>query len=385
MGPRWWTLGPAQHVEDRLFKALAVLRAVVTVNMVGLNLWRAENFVHPAAAITAVLGLVGWSVVVTWAYASRERRRPAWFIADLLIALAGLAVTIYLKGPDFNASLPGYWAMTPIMAWAVHWRWQGGLFAGTWVASVDLAIRSDIDQTNYGNAFLLLIAGPIVGYMCAELQRSAVERDAAERTAAVAAERARLARAVHDGVLQVLALVQRKGAELGGEFAELGRMAGDQESALRTLIRQQDLVGPEGVGDERDTDLAVALEALASAGGPPIEVVTPGAPVWCRPQVAEEIVAAVTECVANVVRHVGQDAPSWVLLEELEDRVVVTVRDEGGGIPDGRLAAAAAEGRLGVAGSIVERIRDLGGETALSTGTFGTEWELSVPTRKTGP
>ena len=51
------------------------------------------------------------------------------------------------------------------------------------------------------------------------------------------AERARLARAVHDGVLQVLTLVQRRGTELGGEAAELGRLAGEQEAALRALVQ----------------------------------------------------------------------------------------------------------------------------------------------------
>ena len=66
------------------------------------------------------------------------------------------------------------------------------------------------------------------------------------RASVADAERARLARAVHDGVLQVLALIQRRGRELGGESAELGRMAGEQESALRALIRQQDsLVGAD--------------------------------------------------------------------------------------------------------------------------------------------
>ena len=68
----------------------------------------------------------------------------------------------------------------------------------------------------------------------------AAERDGRERAAAAAAERARLARAVHDGVLQVLAAGPAPRRELGGEAAELGRLAGEQESALRSLIRQQD-------------------------------------------------------------------------------------------------------------------------------------------------
>ena len=36
-----------------------------------------------------------------------------------------------------------------------------------------------------------------------------------------------------------------------------------------------------------------------------------------------------------------------MLLEELDDRWVVSVRDDGPGIPEGRLEESAAEGRLG--------------------------------------
>ena len=45
--------------------------------------------------------------------------------------------------------------------------------------------------------------------------------------------------------------------------------------------------------------------------------------------------------------------------------------------------AAAAEGRLGVSESIRGRIADLGGTATLTTGSFGTEWELVVPRRLT--
>jgi len=68
-----------------------------------------------------------------------------------------------------------------------------------------------------------------------------------------------------------------------------------------------------------------------------------------------------------------------VLLEELGNDVVVSVRDEGPGIPDGRLDSAVAEGRLGVSDSIRGRMRDLGGTAELVTGASGTEWELTLP------
>ncbi len=77
--------------------------------------------------------------------------------------------------------------------------------------------------------------------------------------------------------------------------------------------------------------------------------------------------------------HVGADAPSWVLLEAFPDRVELSVRDEGPGIAEGRLAEAEREGRLGVTESIRGRIADLGGTALLTTGSTGSEWEFSVP------
>src|SRR3712207_7552395 len=60
---------------------------------------------------------------------------------------------------------------------------------------------------------------------------------------------------------------------------------------------------------------------------------------------------SVNECLLNVTRHVGPDAPAWVALEDLGDRIVVSVRDDGPGITEGRLEEARREGRLGVSRS----------------------------------
>jgi signal transduction histidine kinase len=284
-----------------------------------------------------------------------------------------LLATPVVKGEGFNASLPGFWVMGALIAWSIHWRLPGGLVAGAVLATTDLLVRGDVGQSDYGNAFLLVIGGPIIGYMCGSLQRMATERDAAERTAATAAERARLARVVHDGVLQVLALVQRRGRELGGEAAELGDLAGEQERRLRGLIRAQDHLAPVADGT---VDLVGALTGLERAG---VTVSTPGVPVELPAPTVHELVAAVRACLDNVRSHVGEDAPAWVLLQAFPDRLELSVRDDGPGIPAGRLEEAAAQGRLGVTESIRGRIAELGGTADLATGTFGTEWEFVVP------
>lgn len=367
----------AVAVEDRLFRALAVLRLVVLANAVVLTVVRSGDVERPAAAGASLAAMTLWTGVAVWAYAEARRRTPVLLVADLALAVALLLATPWVMTGDAG-SLPGFWVIGPLVAWAIHYRWAGGLVAGALLAAADLA-RQDVDRSDYGNAFLLVIGGAILGFMCQSLQEMATERDQAERAAAVAAERARLARAVHDGVLQVLALVQRRGRELGGEAAELGRLAGEQEGELRRLIRAQDAVVDTGdTGDTGDTvDLAAALAALEGRAG--VTVSIPGTPVELSADTARELVAAAQACLDNVARHVGQGAPAWVLLQAFPDRVEVSVRDAGPGIPAGRLEAAVADGRLGVAESIRGRIADLGGTAELVTGSFGTEWELVVP------
>jgi len=352
------------------------VRVVVTINMVGLNAYRRDNFDHPTAGLVIVLLLVAWTAAAIWLYHDRARRTSVLLVADLAIAVAAMAATPVVKGADFNATIPGYWVMGALLAWAIHWHWKGGLVASVALSATDLLPRSVVDQGNYGNVFLVLIGGPIVGYMCESLQRMARERDAAEHAAAAAEERTRLARAVHDGVLQVLTMTQRRGAAAGGEWAELGRLAGEQERSIRSLIRQQDTV-PTAAGGQ--VDLAGALEAMATAHPVRVEVATPGGAVLVDERVATETVAAVRACLDNVLAHVGPQGHAWVLAQASRDAVTISVRDDGPGVEPGRLERAAADGRLGVVSSIRGRIEDLGGTAVVESGDWGTEWELSVP------
>ncbi len=363
-------------VETTMFRALAVLRVVVLVNTFIVTLLKWDDLARPLITGLALAWMAGWTAFVTWAYDEPRRRRAPLLVSDLVVGVVLVLLTPAVQGDASGIStLPSFWVMAAVLAWGIHWHWVGGLVAATAVSVADLSIRSEVSQANVGNIFLLMLGGPVVGYMTGLLKEMATARDRAERSAAAAAERARLARVVHDGVLQVLALVQRRGLEIGGGAAELGRLAGEQEVALRALVQQG--AGPDVLSST--ADLARALSSLQSRS---VTVSVPGAAVELPGREVEEIVAVVRACLDNVSRHVGTDAPAWVLLEDVGDSLVVTVRDDGPGIPEGRLDQARGEGRLGVSESICGRVNDLGGKADLVTASGqGTEWELSFPRR----
>lgn len=368
------TTRAALAVENRMFRALAVLRVVVLAYTVAVSVYR-NNYDRPALGWTCVAVMVVATFVFVVAYAAPERRSAALLGLDLGLAVGLLLITPIAKGEWFHATVPGYWIIGALLAWAARWGWRGGTVAGAVLGAVDLLLRAEVHEKDWGNVFLLLLGGSMVGFVCESLKEMAGQRDEAQREAAAAAERARLARVVHDGVLQVLALVQRRGGELGGEAAELGRLAGEQEQALRTLIRSQDAVSTQAPG--ASADLAAALGTLGTRPG--VEVALPAGAVELPPAAVTELVAVVRACLDNVERHVGAGAPAWVLVEDLGDTVEVSVRDDGPGIPAGRLESAAAEGRLGVSESIRGRVRDLGGTATLDSGGYGTEWTFTVP------
>ena len=196
--------------------------------------------------------------------------------------------------------------------------------------------------------------------------------DRAARREAATGERERIARDIHDSVLQVLALVGARGRELGGEAAELGRLAAEQERALRSLVS----AAPPALGGGL-LDLRALLEPLA---GERVTVSCPADAVPLPEATAKALAAATGEALDNVRRHAGPDARAWVLLEDDGAAVTVSVRDDGVGFAAGRLAQAARAGRIGVAQSIVGRTHEVGGAAGVSsTPGRGTEVELRVP------
>jgi signal transduction histidine kinase len=200
-----------------------------------------------------------------------------------------------------------------------------------------------------------------------ELQRAA-------QLSAALEERERLSRQVHDGVIQVLALVAKRGHEIGGVSSDLADLASQQERNLRRWITSTSI---EQDGDSETVDLRALLRRRESDG---VSLSLPGTPVQLERRVADELDAAVGNALDNVWSHAGPGARAFVLLEDLGDSVTVSIRDDGVGIGGGRLQEAESQGRMGISKSIVGRMASLGGTAELHTGVSeGTEWELRVP------
>ncbi len=360
-----------------LWRAHAVVRLVLLSYAAAINILHWQSYERPGLAWVVLAGIAAWSIAAPWLYAA-PRRRPWLLAVDLSLGVGALLVTPYVAGSAMldrgAATIPSYWIAAPVLAWAIQWGWQGGLGAALIEGAVDVAVRVEPTGTTFGNVFLLIVAGLTVGYAASLVRISTLERAQAAALSAATEERERLSRAVHDGVLQVLSYVQRRGAEIGGPAAELAELAAEQEEVLRGLVRGIN----HGAASPLPavSDVAGLLELHTSRT---VSVATPGESVPLPTHTATELVAAVRAALDNTARHAA-DAAAYVLLEDKGDAVVVSVRDDGPGIPPGRLEEAAAAGRMGVARSIVARLAELGGAASLTTEPgAGTEWELRVP------
>ncbi|MFE1340337.1 MULTISPECIES: MacS family sensor histidine kinase [unclassified Streptomyces] len=387
-------------VELPLWRALTAYRVLTMLYAVGLFATAYDRFPRPWLAVAYYVVLCGWTLATLPKVANAQACTRRFLAADLTVALAGILLTpladAHQRIVDGGPTLPSIWTAGSVLAFAVKGGWRWAAYASTLVALANLAERGRPARDTVHNVILVWVASIAIGYVVEVARASERTLARALEIEAATRERERLARDIHDSVLQVLAMVKRRGAALGGEAGELGRLAGEQEVALRTLV-SGGLVPVSRVSEdaaegafvraveEPDDDAGpVDLRTLlAPYAGDRVSFAEPGAPVELAPPAARELAAAVGAALDNVRRHAGPGARAWILLEDEADEIVVTVRDDGPGIPEGRLAQAEGEGRLGVALSIRGRLRDLGGSAELiSVPGQGTEVELKVPKAK---
>jgi PAS domain S-box-containing protein len=205
----------------------------------------------------------------------------------------------------------------------------------------------------------------------------------AERARAVTAERERLARDLHDDLLQALAGagLQLSRAELRASDGEdlrepLVKLRDDLQGAMdnvRRLVTGMRIRQLDGRG--LDEALAQLASEFTERTGVPVVVDVDAAPASLEYHVAEALFRVAQESLANVARHAGATSVDVALFAE-GGVVVLEVRDNGRGIASD---AAVRDDAYGVSG-MRERVDALGASLVLEPGDDGgTRVEIRVP------
>ncbi|MFF7631821.1 MacS family sensor histidine kinase [Kitasatospora sp. NPDC008050] len=369
------------------YRVLAMVYALIRYDLAYLH------YRHPVAGWIYLGALVLWTLATSRAFGNPARCPWPMLGFDLVMSVTGVVLSGAIDTPARIAAgavtVPTIWAAGTVLGFAAKGGWRLAAVAGLLVGGANFVGHGGLTLENVHNCVLLLLTGCAIGYVIELARASEATLGEALRVEAANRERERLSRDIHDGVLQVLALVQRQAGEAAGnggrglDPVELGRLAGEQERALRALMTGASSTaphpsGPAGApGPSAEQDVRVLLAPYEDER---VTLATPGTPVLLPGPRAEQLAAAVGAAVDNVHRHAGSAARAWILLEDEPDAVTVSIRDDGPGFPAGRLARARLDGRLGVAQSIEGRLRDLGGTAEFSSEPgAGVEVELRVP------
>jgi len=319
--------------------------------------------------------------------------RPAE-VVDALAVLAIVAGAVLLLG-QFTAWLPTGVVAPALLAtlgagvaWGLGGRAGAGtgrrerlrpLFVAIGVSLVligglaTLATVGDlrsIGRSAAGAAVLVAGAVLLLGPWMARLARNLTDE---RRQRIRSEERAEVAAHLHDGVLQTLALIQKR----AGDDKAVRSLARRQERELRSWLYGARGAGPQANGHADVSTVATLLrrelDDLEDHYGVRFDAVLVGdAPL---DDAGRALVAAGREAALNAARHSGVDTVD-VYLEVEPDRVSLFVRDRGRGFDP----AAVPPDRRGVADSIEARVRRHGGSAEVrSAPGEGAEVELSVP------
>lgn len=358
-------------LEWGLARGLATFRAVAWAWAVAVLVVTRADLARPGAA-WALLALAGVVTALLGRAALTRQRwllRPAAVIGEVAVA-AGLLVSdgwVYdqAHGQTFGSA----WPVAGVLAAGVLLGPWGGVAAG---AAVGLARAGGAAIAPFAAAGMLSVVSSAVLFMLAGGAAGAVAGRVrrAETTMARARAREEVARTLHDGVLQTLAVVQRRASD-----PELAALARDQELELRAFLAG-DRSGPEGSDDA--SDLGAALRRAAALverrHGLRSEVlVVDDDPPTVAPEVVEALAGAVQEALTNAAKHGG--AGRATVFVEVDGEVFCSVKDDGTGFDP-----AAVSLGLGIPESIHGRLAAVGGRAEVdAVPARGTEVRLHAP------
>jgi signal transduction histidine kinase len=348
-------------MERSVLQGLAVFRW-------GAWLWIAAVLAvsrHDIRRPWLAVGLIGAALAVTAVDTALLRRdhaallRPGPVIAELAVGIALVLCDGWAYGPNHafatSQSLGSVWPLAGILAAGVGFGFAAGASAGILMglarAGAVLANGVAIDT---GGKILSLtnttvfyaLGGAAAGYLISLLRR-------AEREISAARAREEVARTLHDGVLQTLAVVERRATTTDPDLARLARQ---QERDLRDFL----------FGATRAADLGAGLRAAAArfedVFGGRVDVIVAADTPELSPPGCEALVGAVGEALINAGKH-GEASKVTVYVEPADDGgVFCSVKDDGRGFDP-----ATTDERVGLSRSIRGRINEVGGRVELNS------------------
>jgi signal transduction histidine kinase len=321
--------------------ALAAATFVVMVVLPAGSYWPSEG--------TALV--LGTALIVPLAW----RRRAPVPAAGVVIA-AGLLELVLLDA-FLAANYAALVMVYSLAAYAPRWAGRAGLGIGL-AGAVLAAVRYFSYEA--GDA-LVLSAGSIgvavvAAWALGDLRRARMQRQAAmeeraqllelerdqEMRLAATAERARIARELHDVVAHSLSVViaQADGGRYAGKAdpeAATGALEAIAATGRQALTDMRSLLGVlrEGGGDEYapqpDVAAIPALVEDVRASGLDVDLIIEGTPraMPAGPQLAAYRI--VQESLTNVLKHAGPAGRAWVRLQWRPDALELSVLDDGRG------------------------------------------------------
>jgi two-component system sensor histidine kinase DesK len=353
--PGEWLL-PGSRTRRLVLTALLVYFLLVPA-ITGVYDRVTPSTVFMAAATVIFVGIVGWQVVLP----ERPGRRGvpwAW-----LVVMVALAITVFTVGHG------GSWLTILAVAAAACGRFtpttRPATFGAVTCGGTSLIVTLQQTGTiNAGNMALQILAPPLGAFFAytaamvnetvAELRHTRAEL----ARVAVADERLRIARDLHDLLGHSLSLITLK-AELSRRMLDTDAASAEQEMAELEQVARQSLSDVRAaVAGYRQPDLAAELgvaRQLLTAARIGCQLTTP-ADLQLPADVDTVLAWTVREGITNVVRHARASQAT----------VTVTVTADGGGrrvvaeITDDGTGPAAGPAGSGLAG-LGERVRKLSG------------------------
>jgi signal transduction histidine kinase len=410
-GPAMTTLRSVITYLAALIRSLAAAYVVIQV-----FIWHSFFTANPWR-LAAPLAAVAWAVVAVLYLRHRYLRRgwPAWQAACLDTAVyvtlalsAEACVPPAIRGEAANWLVIAMAAQLVVPAWFVPaWLSVPVGLAGPvayWIGVAGVPSGSAGVNSPAAAGAVLVVCVAIHwcgrrmlyrGASRADAGLARADQDAREQYVILSrnVERREQARLVHDTVLNTLTAISRAGP---GDHAEIVRRCRHDLTMLESAL--SDHGAPDADAASPYDDLLGGLETVAAEmRGRGLQVhteVADAVPAAVRARavpaaVATALVRAAREALANVADHAGT-AEAWLQVslsspgdQDAPDGLRVLVRDEGRGFDPDRIGPA----RLGVRRSVIERIRDGGGDASIqSEPGHGTVVSLHWPwSAQSGP